>query len=80
MRGWVDVQNDKERKRLYAPSIQDFEGNGTLKPSAHLMGTGFQQFTSCDITIPYVMIRSFAQLNLENQIQQPFQKPAIAIR
>lgn len=79
MRGWVGVQNEKERKRLYAPSIQDFEINGTLKPSAHLMGNGFQRFASCDITIPYVMIRSFAQLNLENQILQRFQKPAIAI-
>lgn len=79
MRGWVGVQNEKERKRLYAPSIQDFEGNGTFQPSAHLMGTGFQGFASCDMTIPCVMIRSFAQLNLENQIQQRFQKPAIAI-
>jgi hypothetical protein len=36
MRGWVDVQNEKERKKLYAPSIQDFESNGTFKPSAQL--------------------------------------------
>ena len=79
MRGWVGVQNEKERKRLYAPSIQDFQGNGTFKPSAHLMGTGFQRFASCNITITCVMIRSFAQLNLKNQIQQRFQKPAIAI-
>lgn len=75
MRGWVGVQNDKEQKRLYAPSIQYFQGNGTLKPSAHLMGSGFQRLASCNITIPYIMIRSFAQLNLENQIQQRFQKP-----
>ncbi len=79
MGGWVDVQNEKERKRLYAPSIQDFQGNGTFNPSAHLMGSGFQRFASCDITIPCVMIRSFVQLNLENQIQQRFEKPAIAI-
>lgn len=44
MRGWVGVQNDNEQKRLYAPSIQDFQGNGTLKPSAHFMGTMFQLF------------------------------------
>ena len=79
MRGWVGVQNEKGQKRLYAPSIQNFEGNSTFKPSAHLMGTGFQRFASCNITIPCVMIRSFAQLNLENQIQQRFQKPANAI-
>lgn len=69
MRGWVGVQNEKERKRLYAPSIQDFEGNGTFKASAHLMVTGFQRFASCDMTILCVMIHSFAQLNLEKQIQ-----------
>ncbi|AUB38400.1 hypothetical protein COO91_04370 [Nostoc flagelliforme CCNUN1] len=34
MRGWVGVQNEKEQKRLYAQSIQGFEGNGTFKPSA----------------------------------------------
>lgn len=79
MRGWVDVQNEMERKRLYAPSRQYFEGNRTFKPSAHLMGTGFQRLASCNITIPCVMIRPFAQLNLENQIQQRFQKAAIAI-
>lgn len=36
MRGWVDVQNEKERKRLYATSRQDFQGDGTFKPSAQL--------------------------------------------
>ncbi len=71
MRGWVGVENEQEQKRLYAPSIQQFQGNGTLKPSAHLMGTGFQRFASC------VMIFPFAQLHLENQIQQSFQTPAL---
>jgi hypothetical protein len=67
------------KKRLYAPSIQDFQGNRTLKPSAHLMGNGFQRFTSCGMTIPCVIIHSFAQPNLENQIQQHFQTSGIAI-
>jgi|GEM_PF-1197570 hypothetical protein len=79
MRGWVGVQNEQEQKRVYAPSIQQFQGNGTLKPSAHLMGNGFQRFTSCGMTISCVMISSFAQPYLENQIQQRFQTPAIAI-
>ncbi len=80
MRGWVGVQNEKGQKRLYAPSIQDFEGDSTFKPSAHLMGTAFQRFTSCGMTISYVMISSFAQPYLENQIQHCFQMPAIAIQ
>lgn len=80
MREWVGVQNDNEQKRLYAPSIQDFQGNGTLKPSAHLIETAFQRFASCAMTILYVMIHPFAQLHLENQIQQRFQTPAIAIQ
>jgi hypothetical protein len=79
MRGWVGVQNQKQQKMLYPPSIQDFEGNVTLKPSAHLMGTGFQRFASCGMTIYCVMILLFAQLHLENQIQQRFQTLAIAI-
>lgn len=79
MRGWVGVQNEKEQKRLYAPSIQGFEGNHTFKPSAHLIGTVFQRFASCAMTILCVMIFLFAQPNLENQIQQRFQTPAIAI-
>ncbi len=77
MRGWVDVQNDKERKMLASPSIQDFEGNDTFQPSAHLMGTGFQRFASCAMTISCVMIHSFAQPNIENQIQQRFQTPEL---
>ncbi len=80
MRGWVGVQNEKGQKLLYAPSIQDFQGNGTFKPSAHLMGTGSQRFASCVMTIACVMIFAFAQLHLENQIQQSFQTPAIAIQ
>ncbi len=79
MRGWVGVQNEKEQKMATAPSIQCFQGTSIFKPSAHLMGTGFQRFASCAMTIPYVMIHTFAQLHLENQIQQRFQKPAIAI-
>ncbi len=77
MRGWVGVENEQEQKRLYAPSIQQFQGNGTLKPSAHLMGTGFQRFASCVMIIACVMIFPFAQLHLENQIQQSFQTPAL---
>lgn len=68
MRGWVGVQNEKGQKSLYARSIQEFESNGTFKPSAHLMGTRFQRFVSCVMTIPCVMICSFAQPYLENQI------------
>jgi hypothetical protein len=79
MRGWVGVQNEMGQKSLYAPSIQGFEGNGTFKTSAHLTGTGFQRFVSCAMTIPCAMIHSFAQLHLENQIQQGFWTPAIAI-
>ncbi len=55
-----------------SPSIQEFEGINTFNPSAHLMGTGFQRFGSCAITIPCVMIQWFAQLHLENQIQHGF--------
>ncbi|MHC5718293.1 MAG: hypothetical protein ACYTX0_40965, partial [Nostoc sp.] len=40
-----------------SPSIQDFEGNVTFKPSAHLMGNGFQRFASGVMTILCVMIR-----------------------
>lgn len=79
MRGWVGVQNERAQKMVASPSIQDFEGNVTFKLSAHLMGTGFQRFASCAMTILCVMIQWFAQLHLENQIQQGFQKPAIAI-
>ncbi len=79
MRGWVGVQNEKGQKMAVAPSIQAFQGNSTFQPSAHLMETGFQRFASCAMTIRCVMIYSFAQLHLENQIQQGFQTPAIAI-
>lgn len=79
MRGWVDVQNEKEQKMATAPSIQCFQGTSIFKPSAHLMGTGFQRFASSRITIHRVIISTFAQPNLENQIGQSFQKPAIAI-
>jgi hypothetical protein len=72
MRGWVGVQNEKGQKMAIAPSIQGFQGTSIFKPSAHLMGTGFQRFVSCAITICCVMIHSFAQLHLENQIQQSF--------
>jgi len=37
MRGWVGVQNEKRQKNVASPFIQDFEGNVTFKPSAHLM-------------------------------------------
>ena len=66
------------KKWLHVPSIQDFQGNATFKPSAQLLGTGFQRFVSCAMTIPCIMIHSFAQLHLENQIQQSFETPAIA--
>ncbi len=80
MRGWVGVQNKHDQKRLQAQSRQDFEGDRTFKPSAHLMETAFQRFASCAMTIPCVIIDPFAQLNLENQIQKGFQTPAIAIK
>ena len=77
MRGWVSVQNEKEQKRLYARSIQQFQDNGTLKPSAHLMETGFQRFVSCyNYSLCY---DSFAQLHLENEIQHGFQTPALQL-
>ncbi len=56
MRGWVGVQNEKGQKMAASPSIQDFEGNFTLKTSAHLMGTMFQRFASCAMTILCVII------------------------
>lgn len=76
MRGWVGVQNEKEQKRLYSPSIQAFEGNHTFKPSAHPIGTAFQRFSSFAMTI---MICLLAQPYIENQIQQRFQLPGVAI-
>lgn len=79
MCGWVGVQNQNGQKMVASPSIYDFRDYGTFKPSAHLMGTAFQRFVFCAMTIPCVMIHSFAQLNLENQIQHGFQTPAIAI-
>lgn len=79
MRGWVGVQNQKGQKMPVAASIQGFQGTSILKLSAHLMGTGFQRFVSCAMTICRVMIHSFAQLHLENQIRHGFQTPAIAI-
>lgn len=79
MRGWVGVQNERGQKMAAALSIQSFQGNSTFKPSAHLMGSGFQRFASCAMTIRCVMILPFAQLHLENQIQQGFQTQAIAI-
>jgi hypothetical protein len=59
--------------------IQELESDRTFKPSAHLMETSFQLFASSQITIPRVMLSLLAQPNLENQIRQDFQKPAIAI-
>jgi hypothetical protein len=79
MRGWVGVQNEKEQKMATALSIQCFQVTSIFKPSAHLIGTGFQRFASCAMTSCCVMIHTFAQLHLENQIQQGFHKPAIAI-
>ncbi len=60
-------------------SMQEFEGNKIYKPSAQLTWTSFQRFVSSQITTPHVMISKFAQQNLENQIRQGFQAPAISI-
>jgi hypothetical protein len=61
------------------PCMQELEGSKAIKPSAHLAWTRFQRFTSSQITTPHVMIFKFAQQNLENQIRQSFQTPAIPI-
>ena len=79
MRGWVGVREGVIIEMAELPCMQELENVSILKPSAHLMGTSFQPFASSQITTPRVMISAFAQPNLENQIEQDFQKPAIAI-
>ncbi len=79
MRGWVGVREGVMQKMAELPYMQSLESVSIPKPSAHLMGTSFQPFASSQITTPRAMIFAFAQPNLENQIEQDFQKPAIAI-
>lgn len=79
MRGWVGVGKRVTRKTAELPYMQQFQSDRISKLSAHLMGTSFQPFASNQIPTPRVMISLFAQPNLENQIRQGFQKPAIAI-
>ncbi len=79
MRGWVGVQEGVTTTMAELPYMQELESVSISKPSAHFMGTSFQPFASSQITTPRVMISTFAQPNLENQIEQDFQKPAIAI-
>ncbi len=79
MRGWVGVSQGVTIKMAELPCMQEFEGKKISKRSAHLTWTGFQRFASSQITIPHVMILKSAQPNLENQIRQGFQAPAISI-
>ncbi|ODH01243.1 hypothetical protein A4S05_29660 [Nostoc sp. KVJ20] len=79
MRGWVGVGEEVTTKMAELAYLQQLESDRISKLSAHLMGTSFQPFASSQITIPRVMIFAFAQPNLENQITQGFQIPAIAI-
>ncbi len=79
MREWVGVGERGTTKMARLPYIQGFDGFSIFKPSAHLMETDFQLFTSGTIATPHVMIFAFALLNLENQITYGFQTPAIAI-
>lgn len=79
MRGWVGVRKGVTQKMAELPYMQELESVSISNPSAHLMRTSFQPFASSQITTPRVMIFAFAQPNFENQIEQDFQKPAIAI-
>ena len=86
MRGWVGVGEGVTTKMAELPYMQALKSDacGGLrlrisKPSAHLMGTSFQPFAFSQVTTPGVRICPFAQPNLENQIWQGFQKPAITI-
>ena len=79
MRGWVGVHNGVTQKMAELFYMQELESVTISKPSAHRMWTSFQPFASSQIPTPRVMIFAFAQPNLENQIEQDFQKPAIAI-
>ncbi len=79
MRGWVGVDKGVTTKMAELPYLQELKSFSIFKPSAHLIGTSFQPFASSQITTVRVMISAFAQPNLENQIRQGFQKPAIAI-
>lgn len=79
MRGWVGVGEEVTTKMAELAYLQELESDRISKLSAHLMGNSFQPFASSQITIPRVMIFASAQPNLENQIRQGFQTPAIAI-
>ena len=63
-------------KTAELPCMRGLDDCRIIKPSAHLMWSGFQLFSFSTIATPHVMIFLFALLNLENQITQGFQTPA----
>ena len=79
MRGWVGVKNSDEKKMPEIISKQAFHGFYGVHPSAHLTQQEFRLFYSLTLFLKWIIIRPFAQLNLENYIYIGFQPSAIAI-
>jgi len=79
MRGWVGVKNSDEKKMPTIISTQAFHGVHAVHPSAHLAQQEFRRFYSLTLFLKWIIIRTSAQLNLENYIYIGFQHSAIAI-
>ena len=79
MRGSVGVKNSDEKKMPTIISTQAFHGFYGFHPSAHLAQQEFQLFYPLTLFLNWIIIRTSAQLNLENYIYIGFQHSAIAI-
>jgi hypothetical protein len=79
MRGGVGVKNSIAQKMPEIMSTQAFHAVHGVHPSAHLAQQEFQLFYSLTLFLKWIIIRTSAQLNLENYIYIGFQHPAIAI-
>ena len=79
MREGVGVKNSISQKMPEIMSTQAFHGVYGVHPSAHLTQQVFQLFYSLTLFLKWIIIRTSAQLNLENYIYIGFQPSAIAI-
>ena len=77
MRGWVGVKNSDQKKMPAIISTQAFHGFYGVHPSAHLAQQEFQLFYPLTLFLNWIIIRTSAQLNLENYIYIGFQHSAL---
>ena len=68
MREGVGVKNSISQKMPEIMSTQAFHGVYGVHPSAHLTQQVFQLFYSLTLFLKWIIIRTSAQLNLENYI------------